>query len=102
MNILITGGAGFIGSHLADSLIEQGHKVYIIDNFVTGRNGNINTKCGHPVVGFSIANPEGLKLAFDLAQPDVVVHAAASYKDPSDWVEDSKTTVEGTALVCQL
>lgn len=42
MNILVAGGAGFIGSHLVDALIEQGHRVDIVDNFVTGRKANIS------------------------------------------------------------
>ena len=41
MKIIITGGAGFIGSHLAEFLIEKGHKVIIIDNLSTGRLSNI-------------------------------------------------------------
>ena len=39
--ILVTGGAGFIGSHLCDRLIEQGHKVICLDNFYTGRKDNV-------------------------------------------------------------
>ena len=41
MKILITGGAGFIGSHLADKLIEQGHEITVIDNLSTGRYSNV-------------------------------------------------------------
>jgi len=41
MKILITGGAGFIGSHLADKLIDQGHEVTVIDNLSTGRYANV-------------------------------------------------------------
>jgi nucleoside-diphosphate-sugar epimerase len=41
MRILITGGAGFLGSHLCDRLIEQGHEVICLDNFFTGRKANI-------------------------------------------------------------
>lgn len=44
MNILVTGGAGFIGSHLVDRLIEQNHSVYVIDNLSTGKKENINPK----------------------------------------------------------
>lgn len=41
MRSLITGGAGFIGSHLADALLERGHEVFVVDNFILGREENI-------------------------------------------------------------
>ena len=44
MNILITGGAGFIGSNIADSLIDEGHKIIIVDDFSTGKTKNLNPK----------------------------------------------------------
>jgi UDP-glucuronate decarboxylase len=48
MRILITGGAGFLGSHLCDRLIEQGHDVICLDNFFTGRKANIQHLVGNP------------------------------------------------------
>ncbi|MEI6080904.1 MAG: UDP-glucuronic acid decarboxylase family protein [Verrucomicrobiota bacterium] len=48
MRILITGGAGFLGSHLCDRLIEQGHEVICLDNFFTGRKSNIQHLLGNP------------------------------------------------------
>lgn len=48
MRILITGGAGFLGSHLCDRLIEQGHDVICLDNFFTGRKANIHHLVGNP------------------------------------------------------
>jgi len=44
MKILITGGAGFIGSHLVDRLIKQNHKVVVVDNLSTGKKKNLNPK----------------------------------------------------------
>ncbi|MBQ4178808.1 MAG: NAD-dependent epimerase/dehydratase family protein, partial [Elusimicrobia bacterium] len=41
MNILLAGGAGFLGSHFCDFLLEKGHSVYCIDNFITGKKENI-------------------------------------------------------------
>lgn len=48
MRILITGGAGFLGSHLCDRLIDQGHEVICLDNFFTGRKANIGRLIGNP------------------------------------------------------
>ena len=48
MRILITGGAGFLGSHLCDRLIEQGNEVICLDNFFTGRKANIQHLLGNP------------------------------------------------------
>ena len=48
MRILVTGGAGFLGSHLCDRLIGQGHDVICLDNFFTGRKGNIQHLVGNP------------------------------------------------------
>ena len=52
MNILITGGAGFIGSHLADALLEKGHHVKAYDNLITGRLDNLAHLEGNPQFGF--------------------------------------------------
>jgi UDP-glucuronate decarboxylase len=46
--ILITGGAGFVGSHLVDRLMLEGHEVIALDNFFTGRRKNIERWIGHP------------------------------------------------------
>ena len=47
-NILVTGGAGFLGSHLCDRLMAEGHSVICVDNFFTGRKQNSNSWIGHP------------------------------------------------------
>ncbi|MGB9578450.1 MAG: NAD-dependent epimerase/dehydratase family protein, partial [Halothiobacillaceae bacterium] len=44
MRILVTGGAGFIGSHVVDAYIAEGHEVTVVDNLSTGRRENINPK----------------------------------------------------------
>lgn len=99
MNVLITGGAGFIGSHLADRLVARGDDVLVIDNFSTGRRDNLEVLQNLEVVEGTIADAGLVDAAFERFKPDVVVHAAASYKDPENWAEDSRTNVLGSANV---
>ncbi len=101
MKILITGGAGFIGSHLADRLLEQGNEVLVIDNYATGRRDNLVSRPNLKVVEGTIADGNLVRKAFEDFKPEQVVHAAASYKDPNNWMEDSLTNVVGTANVVQ-
>jgi nucleoside-diphosphate-sugar epimerase len=51
MKVLITGAAGFLGSHLCDKLLEQGHEVLCLDNLFTGTKRNIDHLHNHPRVG---------------------------------------------------
>lgn len=96
MNVLITGGSGFVGSHTADRLLADGHKVLVIDNFSTGRRDNLKENDNLEVVEGTIADRELVMKAFDSFKPEVVIHAAASYKDPENWEEDVETNVTGT------
>ena len=74
MNILITGGAGFIGSHIADTMVEAGHSVVVLDDLSTGRRQNLN-----PAARFVQGDirDTGLGALFASEQFDVVVHQAA-------------------------
>jgi UDP-glucose 4-epimerase len=101
MKILITGGAGFIGSHLADRLLARGDRVLVIDNYATGRRDNLTPHPSLKVVEGTIADADLIDHLFDEFQPDQVIHAAASYKDPHNWAEDTRTNVLGTANVVQ-
>ena len=101
MKVLITGGAGFIGSHLADRLVTRGDEVLVIDNYATGRRDNLASHRFLTVVEGTIVDPRLVSKAFEEFRPDMVVHAAASYKDPNDWTEDALTNVVGTANVIQ-
>lgn len=101
MKVLITGGAGFIGSHVADRLLDRGDEVLVIDNFATGRRDNLASRGGLTLVEGSIADSDLVDRSFAAVKPDVVVHAAASYKDPANWSEDARTNVTGTANVVQ-
>lgn len=99
MKVLITGGAGFIGSHLTDKLLADGHQVLVIDNYQTGRRDSLAPHDNLRVVEGTIADKALVDTLFDEFKPDRVVHAAASYKDPDNWEEDAYTNVLGTVNV---
>jgi UDP-glucose 4-epimerase len=100
LKVLITGGAGFIGSHLTDRLLARSDEVLVIDNYATGRRDNLpESAAGLTVVEGDIADTDLVNRLFAGFAPEVVVHAAASYKDPEDWATDAATNVVGTANV---
>ena len=101
MKIFITGGSGFIGSHLVDRLLERGDEVLIVDNFETGRRDNLKSHPKLVIIEDTICNEKRMHELMQSFKPDLVVHTAASYKDPSNWVEDTKTNATGTAIICQ-
>jgi UDP-glucose 4-epimerase len=102
MKVLITGGGGFIGSHLADRLLADGHEVLAIDTFSTGRRRNLpEEREGLSLVEGSIADRDQLDSSLSDFAPDAIVHAAASYKDPDAWAEDARTNALGTANVVE-
>ena len=100
---LITGGAGFIGSHLADALLAQGHTVLVLDNLSTGRRENIAHLVGHPKFRFACAPvEESVVLDRLAAESRVIFHLAAAVgvklivERP---VHTIKTNIRGTELV---
>jgi UDP-glucose 4-epimerase len=90
--MLVTGAAGFIGSHVSDRLLADGHHVVGIDNLLTGRADNfagelhVEDICDRDVL-YGIANR---------VKPELVVHCAASYSNPDYWHRDTDTNVTGT------
>ena len=101
MKILITGGAGFIGSHLADRLSAREDQLLVLDNYATGRRSNLTPNRNLEIVEGDVADEILVREIFSRFQPEVVVHAAASYKDPNNWDQDIRTNVLGTANVVQ-
>src|SRR5687768_7734816 len=99
MRVLITGGSGFVGSHLADRLLSRGDEVLVIDNYATGRRDNLVQQDRLTIVEGTIADASLMERLFNDFRPEVVVHAAASYKDPENFVEDADTNATGTAIV---
>jgi UDP-glucose 4-epimerase len=101
MKVLITGGSGFIGSHLADRLLADGNEVLTIDNFATSGRENLTPRDGLTIVEGSIGDRGAVDAAFADLGPDAVAHAAASYKDPDAWAEDVRTNALGTVNVIE-
>lgn len=103
MRILISGGAGFIGSHVADVLIERGHRVTILDNLVSGNEENVNRRAKFHK--FDIGNRKRLEKLFEKVQPEAVFHFAAqinvrtSVEDPS---ADAMTNIMGSLSLIEL
>ena len=101
MRILITGGAGCLGSNLIEHWLPKGHTIFVIDNFATGKREVVPEVEGLNVKEGSITDEALVNDCFSSFKPDVVIHAAAAYKDPDDWVEDSRTNVIGSAHVAR-
>ncbi|MFC1992224.1 NAD-dependent epimerase/dehydratase family protein [Chloroflexota bacterium] len=96
MKILVTGGAGFIGSHIVDALIEQGHRVVVVDNLSTGSLENMNSKA--TLYKMSVRDEE-LANVFDRERPDIVSHQAAQTvisKSVADPVFDAQENILGS------
>ncbi|AEF97183.1 SDR family oxidoreductase [Methanotorris igneus] len=101
MKILVTGGAGFIGSHIVDELIKNGHEVVILDNLVTGNKNNINPKA--EFVEGDITN-KNLDEKIDFQDIDVVIHQAAQInvrKSVEDPIYDGDVNVLGTLNILE-
>ena len=103
MKALITGGAGFIGSHLADRLLEDGHEVMVLDNLSTGSIDNITHLKGRTGFGYTIDSVTNEPLLAELIDgSDVVFHLAAAVgvklivEQPVHTIE---TNVHGTEVV---
>jgi UDP-glucose 4-epimerase len=106
LRVLITGGAGFIGSHLSDAYLNRGDEVFIIDDLSTGSFENIRHLRDHPRFHYTIDNVHNQPVTAELVdQVDVIVHLAAAVgvklivESPVRTIE---TNVHGTEVVLSL
>lgn len=95
MKIFVTGAAGQVGSHVVDQALSSGDEVLGIDNFSTGRPIHVAKHPRNSFVEGSIADTSLVKRLVGEFCPDVVVHTAAAYKDPDDWITDVETNIRG-------
>lgn len=96
MKVLVTGGAGFIGSQIADSLLERGDQVIIVDNLSTGILNHVSEQASFYNCDIT---SEQLSHVFELEQPDYVIHHAAQIdvqKSMKSPLEDANINIIGT------
>jgi UDP-glucose 4-epimerase len=102
MNILVTGGAGFIGSHIADAYIQEGHRVVVLDNLSTGKREQV-----HPDATFyavDLMNPE-VKDIFEREKIDAINHHAAQIsvtQSVADPAFDAEINIVGSLKLLKL
>jgi UDP-glucose 4-epimerase len=107
MKILVTGGAGFIGSNLDDALIALNHDVVVVDNLVLGRKGNISHLLNNPKFKFieeDLLNVDAMRRIFEEGKFDMVYHLAANsdiQKGGKDPMVDYTLTFNTTFHVLQ-
>ncbi len=102
MNVLVTGGSGFIGSHICDTLLSLNFMVVSIDNYSTGKKVNNASHKNYVSIDADICDDISLEKAFVTYKPQIVIHAAASYANPNNWIKDIDTNIKGTVNIINL
>ncbi|MBM3939932.1 MAG: SDR family NAD(P)-dependent oxidoreductase [SAR202 cluster bacterium] len=100
--VIVTGGAGFIGSHVADALVARGHEVAVLDALNTGERGNVPTKA--TFYQADITDPAAVRRVFAEVRPHWVDHHAAQISVPEstkDPVADAQANVVGSLAVLE-
>ena len=102
MRVLVTGGAGFIGSHIVDALLAAGHEAHVVDDLSSGRLENISEPESVSFFEADIRDGRALAAAFDVSQPDAVCHHAAQVsvgRSVADPALDAEINIVGTLNV---
>lgn len=102
MKVLVTGGAGFIGSNVVDKLISNNYTVCVIDNLSTGKIDNLNPDARF--YNCDITNSEALRLIFEIEKPEVVYHFAAQIEVQNSLKEpafDANSNIIGTINILE-
>ncbi|MGY0374675.1 NAD-dependent epimerase/dehydratase family protein [Clostridium sp. JNZ J1-5] len=100
MKVLVTGGAGFIGSHIVDLFLERGNEVVVIDNLINGKRSNINKDGVFYLC--NILDYDNMLKVFKVNKPEVVIHHAAHVSVSSSIKEpqiDALSNICGTINV---
>ena len=101
MRILITGGAGCLGSNLIEHWLPEKHEIIVIDNFATGKREVVPPLKGLTLIEGSICDAGLIDKTLEETKPEIIIHAAAAYKDPDNWVEDASTNVIGSINIAK-
>lgn len=101
MKVFVTGACGQVGSHVTELLLGRGDEVLGVDNLATGRREHLGAHPKLRVEIGSIADAAFVSRLIGEFKPDVLVHTAASYKDPEDWYSDTMTNCVGGANLIQ-
>lgn len=99
--MLVTGGAGFIGSHVVEECLANNYEVVVVDNFSSGKNDNLPDDCKVYQVDI---NDIDLKRVFEVERPDMVIHLAAQasvMKSLENPVDDGEINILGTLRILE-
>ncbi len=99
MRVLITGGAGCLGANIVDHLRDRGHQYLVVDNFATSAREALDGAEKLELVEGDVGDRGLVDSLFDRFKPDLVLHSAASYKNPDDWRGDLRANAEGSINV---
>ena len=103
MKILVTGGAGFIGSHVVDAYLAEGHEVAVVDNLSRGGEGNLNPRAAFHRA--DLCDADALRTVFERERPDRVNHHAAHVdvrRAVEDPAYDARQNILGTVSLLEL